>query len=42
MAEFDRVDDLRFGGFLRAGFHHDDAFFGAGNDDVQLGFLASS
>ena len=40
VAELDGAEDLRFGDLLRAGFHHHDAVFGAGDHDVQLGFAA--
>ena len=40
MAELDGAQDLRFGDLLRAGFHHHDAVFGAGDHDIQLGFAA--
>ena len=39
VAELDGVQHLGFGGLLRAGFHHHDAVFGAGDDDVDLGGL---
>ena len=35
VAEFEGFGDGVFGDFERAGFHHDDGFFGAGDDDVQ-------
>ncbi len=35
MAEFEGVGNGFFGNFKRAGFHHDDGFFGAGDDDVH-------
>ena len=38
VAVFDGLQHFLFGGVLRARFHHDDAFFGAGDDDVDLGF----
>ena len=40
MPELDGAEDLGFGDLLCAGFHHHDAFFGAGHHDVQLRFAA--
>ncbi len=39
VAKFERVDHRFFGNFQRAGLHHDDGVFGAGNDDVHQAFL---
>ena len=39
VAEFESVDDGLFGNFERAGFHHDDGFFSAGDNDVQQTLL---
>ena len=40
VAELDSAEDFRFGNLLRARFHHHDAVFGAGHDDVQLRLAA--
>ncbi len=40
VAELDGAEHFLFGGLLRARFHHHDAVFGAGHDDVQLRFAA--
>ena len=37
VAELDGAKDFRFGDLLAPGFHHHDAVFGAGHDDVELG-----
>src|SRR6266478_4764455 len=39
VAEFEGVGDSFFGDFERAGFHHDDGFFGASDDDVHQTFF---
>ncbi len=39
VAEFEGVRDGLFGNFESTGFHHDDGFFRAGDDDVQETFL---
>ena len=40
VAEFDGAEHFLLRDFARAGFHHDDAVFGAGNHDVQPGLTA--
>src|SRR6266478_919448 len=39
VAEFEGIGNGFFGDFERAGFHHDDGFFGASDDDVHQTFL---
>ncbi len=36
MAEFDGFEHFGFAGLIAAGFHHDNAFFGADHDDVEF------
>ena len=38
--ELDGGEHIGFGGLLRTGFHHDDAVFGAGHDDIELAVAA--
>ena len=38
VAVLDGLQHFLFGGVLRAGFHHHDAFFGARDHDIDLGF----
>ena len=37
---FERLDDLLFAHFLRAGFDHDEAVLAAGDDQIELALLA--